>query len=138
MRIIVLNFSLFWGLDLLKKFIFLGNCYLKLNQQENEILLMNTNKWARAFSKRFSQQIQAGLLFLKKTKVCSLDILSSFRLLFLQNYQALFIRTFSWPASLNRDNLQSGADSGLVMLVVMTNVFFNTKSKLSGSYALNR
>ena len=31
-----------------------------------------------------------------------------------------------------------GADSGLVKLVVMTNVFFNTKSKLNGSYALNR
>ena len=27
-----------------------------------------------------------------------------------------------------------GADSGLVKLVVMTNVFFNTKSKLNGSY----
>ena len=35
----------------------------------------------------------------------------------------------------------TGADSGLVKLVVMTNVFFNrqqNKIKLNGSYALNR
>ena len=30
---------------------------------------------------------------------------------------------------------QTGADSGLVKLVVMTSVFFNTKSKLNSSYA---
>ena len=34
--------------------------------------------------------------------------------------------------------IYTGADSGLVKLVVMTIVFFNTKSKLHGLYALNR
>ena len=41
---------------------FLGNFYLKLNQLKNGILLMNTNKVARAFSSR-SKQV---FLFFKK------------------------------------------------------------------------
>ena len=34
--------------------------------------------------------------------------------------------------------LNAEADSGLVKLVEMTNVFVNTKSKLNGSSTLNR
>ena len=40
--------------------------------------------------------------------------------------------------SLRGNRQEAGVDSVLVKLVVMTNVFFNTKSKLDGSYASNR
>ena len=43
--------------------------------------------------------------------------------------------------SIKSSHVVSGADSGLVKLVVMTNVFFNnqnTKSELNSSYAVNR
>ena len=55
LRIIFHKFSSFLRLRYSYDIHFLGNFYLKLNQLKSGILLMNTNKVARACSKSFFQ-----------------------------------------------------------------------------------